>query len=129
MKRAVAVILACAILISVAFALPLGGSIMPRTGFFSNEVKVASGETWTSSRYEITGEYENVFISADLIKGSNVTVELYGANATSTSGVKVGSIAAGNSNVLKVKRNYAYYFFKVVNNSSASATSFVKLYA
>jgi hypothetical protein len=129
MKRVIAVILACAILISVAFALPSGDSIMPRTGFFNSEVKVASGETWTSSRYEITGAYENVFISADLIKGSNVTVELYGANATSTNGVKVGSIAAGNSNVLKVKRNYAYYFFKVINNSSASATTVIMLYA
>lgn len=129
MKKIVAVTLACAILISVAFAFPLSNSIMPRTGFFNKEVKVASGETWTSSRYEITGEYENVFLSADLIKGSNVTVELYGTNALSTSGVKVGSVAAGNSNVLKVKRNYAYYFFKVINNSSASATSVVMLYA
>ena len=85
MKKAVAIILACAILISVAFAFPMSDSNMPRTGFFSNEVKVASGETWTSSRYEITWEYENVFLSADLIKWCNVTVELYGTNALSTS--------------------------------------------
>ena len=65
MKKFIAVLLACVMLFSVAFAFPMNFSIMPRTGFYNGRVNVASGKTWTSYKYEISSDYKNVFLDAD----------------------------------------------------------------
>ncbi|MCI8907052.1 MAG: hypothetical protein HFF12_01160 [Angelakisella sp.] len=130
MKKFIAVLLACVMLFSVAFAFPMNFSIMPRTGFFNSQVSVAAGKTWTSYKYEISSEYKNVYLDADLMSGGSVTVELYGSNSTSTTGTKLGSLSVnGLGNYLSAKNTYRYYHFKVINDSSSSSSLVVKLYA
>ena len=102
MKKLTAVLLACVMLFSVAFALPMTFSVMPRTGFFNSQVDVDAGKTWTSYKYEIPSSYENVYLDADLVGG----------------------------NYPNVKNTYTYYYFKVINNnSSTNSAVVVKLYA
>ncbi len=130
MKKFIAVLLACGMLFSVAFAFPMNFSIMPRTGFYNGRVNVASGKTWTSYKYEISSDYKNVFLDADLISGGNVTVELYGSNSTSTTGTKLASLTtSGINNYLSTKNTYTYYHFKITNNSSSDSVLIMKLYA
>lgn len=124
MKKALAALIAITMLLSVAFA----NSIMPRTGYFNDEVKLAAGKTWTSEKYEIAGEDNYVFIDVDLIKGGDVSVELYGSNALSTAGIKVGTVSTAGTSCIRVRHNYAYYHFKVINNSTSESTSIVMLY-
>lgn len=130
MKKLTAVLLACVMLFSVAFALPMSSSIMPRTGFFNSQVNVDAGKTWTSYKYEIPSSYKNVYLDADLMGGGTVTVELYGSNSTSTTGTKLGSLSvSGLGNYLSVKNTYTYYHIKVINNSSAYSSVIIMLYA
>lgn len=131
MKKLTAVLLACVMLFSVAFALPMSSSVMPRTGFFNSQVDVDAGETWTSSKYEIPSSYKNVYLDADLVGGKTVTVELYGTNSTSSSGTKLKTLTVrGVGNYSDVKNTYTYYYFKVINsNSSTNSAVVVKLYA
>lgn len=130
MKKFIAVLLACVMLFSVAFAFPMNFSIMPRTGFFNSQVNVAAGKTWTSYKYEISSAYKNVYLDADLVRGNTMTVELYGANSTSTSGTKLGTLTvSGVGHGLNVKNTYRYYHIKVINNSSSESGAVVLLYA
>lgn len=130
MKKFIAVLLACVMLFSVAFAFPMNFSIMPRTGFFNSQVSVAAGKTWTSYKYEIPSEYKNVYLDADLVGGNTMTVELYGANSTSTSGTKLGTLTvSGYNHGLSVKNTYTYYHIKVINNSKTDSAVVVLLYA
>lgn len=131
MKKLTAVLLACVMLFSVAFALPMTFSVMPRTGFFNSQVDVDAGKTWTSYKYEIPSSYENVYLDADLVGGKTVTVELYGTNSTSSSGTKLKTLTvSGIGNYSNVKNTYTYYYFKVINNnSSTNSAVVVKLYA
>lgn len=130
MKKFIAVLLACVMLFSMAFAFPMNFSIMPRTGFFNNQVNVAAGKTWTSYKYEIPSEYKNVYLNADLVRGNTLTVELYGSNSTSSSGTKLGTLSvSGFSHNLSTKNTYTYYHFKVINNSSSESGAVIMLYA
>lgn len=127
MKKVLAALIAMTMLLSVAFASSTN-SIMPRTGYFNREVKLAAGKTWTSDKYEIAAEDEYVLIGVDLLKGGDVSVELYGSNALSTAGIKVGTVSTAGPSYLRVRHNYAYYHFKVINNSTSESTSIVMLY-
>ena len=130
MKKFIAVLLACVMLFSVAFAFPMNFSIMPRTGFFDRTVKVSAGTTWTSYKYEVSSSYKNVYLDADLISGGAVTVELYGANSTSTTGTKLGSLSvSGYKNYLSAKNTYTYYHVKIINNSSSDSSVVIQLSA
>jgi len=123
MKKLTAFLLACVLLVTVAFATP----IMPRSGYYNGSVSVASGRTWTSSRYKIPTTESDVYLDAS-VEGGDVKVELYGANSSSGSGTKVGTINTATGSSLSVSRNYTYYYFKVVNNSGAKSTVYAMLY-
>lgn len=130
MKKLTAVLLACVLLFSVAFALPMSTSIMPRTGFFNSQVKVSAGTTWTSSKYEISSSYPYVYMDADLTGGKTVKVELYGTNSTSSSGTKLGTLTvSGVGHGLSAANTYTYYYMKVINSSNADSAVVVMLYA
>lgn len=128
MKKFAAFFLACAILFTTAFALPINTGIMPHTGYFDTPVTVAAGKTWTSSKYEIEGAANYVYLEVAVVDGGNTTVELYGSNSLSGAGIKVGSASTVGTNTLSVRHNYSYYHFKVVNNSKQESTTFVMLY-
>lgn len=123
MKKLTAFLLACVLLITVAFAAP----IMPRSGYYNGNVSVSSGRTWTSGRYKIPSTVSNVYLDASVTEGGDVKVELYGASSTSGSGTKVGTINTATGSSLSVSRNYAYYYFKVVNSSGEKSTVYVML--
>lgn len=127
MKKILAILLAFTMLASTAFASSFD-SIMPRTGYFDQEMKLSAGKTWTSEKYEIAGEDDYVVIGVDWIKGGDVSVELYGSNALSTAGIKVGTVSTNGTSYLRVRHNYAYYHFKVINNSGSESTFIVVLY-
>lgn len=127
MKKTLAVLIALAMLLSVAFANP-ANYIMPRTGYYEDEVVLAAGKTWTSDRYKIDAADDYVVIGVELLEGGDVSVELYGSNATSTAGVKVGTVSTAGTSYLRVRHNYTYYHFKVINNSKSESTSIVMLY-
>lgn len=128
MKKLTAVLLACVMLFSVAFALPMSTSIMPRTGFFNSQVNVDAGKTWTSSKYAIPSSYTNVYMDADLVGGKTVTVELYGTNSTSSSGTKLGTLTVNSvGHGLSAANTYTYYYMKVINNNSYTNSAVVVL--
>lgn len=130
MKKLTAVLLACVMLFSVAFALPMSFSVMPRTGFFNSQVDVDAGETWTSYKYEIPSSYPYVYMDADLVGGKTVKVELYGTNSTSSSGTKLGTLTvSGFNHGLSATNSYTYYYMKVINNSGTDSAVVVMLYA
>lgn len=129
MKKLTAVLLACVMLFSVAFALPMSSSVMPRTGFFNSQVKVSAGTTWTSSKYEIPSSYTNVYLDADLVGGNTVIVELYGTNSTSSSGTKLGTLTvSGVGHGLSVANTYKYYYMKAINNFGIKSSVVILLY-
>lgn len=128
MKKFAAFFLACAILFTTAFALPINTGIMPHTGYFDTPVTVAAGKTWTSSKYDIEGAANYVFLDVILVDGGHVSVELYGSNSLSGAGIKVGTISTSGTNNLSVRHNYSYYHFKVINNSKQESTALVMLY-
>lgn len=130
MKKLTAVLLACVMLFSVAFALPMSLSVMPRTGYFNKEIDVASGKTWTSSKYAIPSSYPYVYLDADLTGGGTVTVELYGTNSTSSSGTKLGTLTVNSvGHGLSATNSYNYYYMKAINNSGTNSAVVILLYA
>lgn len=123
MKKLTAILLACFLLVSVAFASP----IVPLGGFEEEDHTLSSGQTWTSNRYYIPSSDTTVYLDVSIQSGGNVTAELYGVNSSSGSGTKVGSINTATKNKLNVPRNYTYYYVKVVNSSGIKSTVSVSL--
>lgn len=130
MKKLTAVLLACVMLFSVAFALPMSSSVMPRVGFFNKQIDINAGKTWTSSKYAISSSYPYVYMDADLTGGKTVKVELYGTNSTSSSGTKLGTLTVDSvGHGLSATNSYTYYYMKVINNSDTNSAVVVLLYA